>query len=61
MKIKPCTIEEMREAINAGKKIVVYGDKVVYDSASGIDPHKWYRQQISSANIAIEIGVLEEE
>lgn len=61
MKIKPCDFNEMQEAINTGKKIVVYGDKVVYDNTSGIDPHKWYREQIANATIAVEVGILEDE
>jgi len=60
LKIKSCTLDEMKKAIEEGKKIVVYGDKVIYDNNSGIEPHKWYREQISDFNIAVEVGILEE-
>ena len=60
LKIKSCTLDEMKKAIEEGKKIVVYGDRVIYDTNSNIEPHKWYREQISDANIAVEIGILEE-
>lgn len=61
MKIKACTLEEMSKAIEEGKKIVVYGDKVIYNNNSGIEPHRWYREQIKNANIAVEVGILEED
>lgn len=57
--IIPCTIDEMRRAIKDGRKIVVYGDKVIYNPSSGEDPHKWYSKEITEANIAVGIGILD--
>lgn len=60
MKIKSCTVEEMSIAIKEGKRLVVYGDKVIYDTNAKLEPHAWYRRQIKDGNIAVNVGILEE-
>lgn len=60
MRITPCTIDEMHKALKEGKKVVVYGDTVVYDPKSGMEPHTWYRKQIYNASIAVNVGVLDD-
>lgn len=60
MKIKPCTLEELKKAVKEGKKVVVYGDKVIFANNSNMDPHEWYRQQIRNGSMPVCIGILED-
>jgi len=61
MKIKSCNAYELERAIKEGKKIVVYGDTVIYKPNEGLDPHAWYRKHVANADIPVFVGILEEE
>lgn len=52
---EPCTGKEMQEILDNGGKLIVYGEPVYYNKSCGKDPHTWYREQIASANIAVEV------
>lgn len=52
---EPCSIEESKEILNNGGRLIVYGEPVYYDKSCGKDPCTWYRENIACANIAIEV------
>jgi len=50
---KPCSIYEHEEILKNGGKLIIYGEPVYFDKSYGVDPVRWYREKMSSWDIAV--------